>query len=326
MYTYDLSPAIAEIRRTGAKRVGLESPDGLKRLASVAAREIEAQTGAEVTLSGESCWGACDMNLKLWEESDLLIHLGHTPMFARERTVYVPVRMEVDVLPVVELALERIPGRRVVLLTTVQHLHQMERVEALLRARGKEPLYGPVGGRVRAPGQMLGCDFRAARAEGDALLYVGSGDFHPLGAAMGTRLPVVVADPVTGQVRVVTAERILEERRKVLKRAAAARRWGILVSPKPGQARGGIARRLAGEAEKRGWETWTVFMDEVAPSKVDNFGFDAWVNTACPRLALDDAHRFEKPMLTPQEFEILLGLRRWEEYVFDEISGHYDIA
>ncbi len=326
MYAYDLSPAIAEILRAGAKRVGLETPDGLKRLAPEAAREIESKTGAQVAISGEPCWGACDMNLKLWEQVDILVHLGHAPMLVRERVVYVPVRMEVDVLPVVELALERLPGRRVVLLTTVQHLHQMERVEALLRARGKEPLYGPAGGRVKAPGQMLGCDFRAARADGDALLYVGSGDFHPLGAAMGTRLPVVVADPVTGQVRVVTADGLLEERRRVLKRAAGARRWGILVSPKPGQARGGLARKLAGEAARKGWETQTVFMDEVAPSKVDNFGFDAWVNTACPRLALDDAHRFEKPMLTPQEFEILLGLRRWEDYAFDEISGHYDIA
>lgn len=344
-YAYDLSPAIAEIRRAGAARVGLETPDGLKRLAPEAAREIESKTGARVVISGEPCWGACDMNLKLWEQVDLLVHLGHAPMLARERVVCVPVRMEADVLPVVERALERLPGRRVVLLTTVQHLHQMERVEALLRARGLEPVYGSSGGRIRAPGQLLGCDFRAARAirghepsnpessdlsgsvrAGDALLYVGSGDFHPLGAAMGTRLPVVVADPVTGQVRVVTAEGLLEERRRVLKRAAGARRWGILVSPKPGQARGGLARRLADGAARRGWETQTVFMDEVAPSKVDNFGFDAWVNTACPRLALDDAHRFERPMLTPQEFEILLGLRKWEDYVFDEISGHYDIG
>jgi 2-(3-amino-3-carboxypropyl)histidine synthase len=326
MYAYDLAPAIAEIRRTGAQRVGLETPDGLKRLAPDAARKIEEETGAGVVVSGESCWGACDTNVKLWEQVDLLVHLGHAPMLARERMVFVPVRMEVDPLPVVEKALARIPGRRVVLLSTVQHLHKMGEVEALLRARGKEPLYGPDGGRVKAPGQMLGCDFRAARADGDALLYVGSGDFHPLGAAMGTRKPVVVADPVTGQVRVVTAEGLLEERRRVLKRAAGARRWGILVSPKPGQARGGLARKLAEEAARKGWETQTVFMDEVAPSKVDNFGFDAWVNTACPRLALDDAHRFEKPMLTPQEFEVLLGLRKWEEYVFDEISGHYDIG
>lgn len=325
MYRYDLSPAVEEIRRRNAEWVGLETPDGLKRLAPEAARELEEKTGARVILSGEPCWGACDSNGKLLEEVDLLVHLGHAPMLAGERVVFVPVRVEADVRPVVEEALKRLEGRRIVLLTTVQHLHDLPKIEALLRSHGKEPVYGPDGGRVKAPAQLLGCDFRAARADGDALLYIGSGDFHPLGAAMATRRPVVAADPVTGQVRVLAVDELLEERRRVLKRAAGARRWGVLVSPKPGQARGGLARRLCGQAAARGWEARAVLMDEVSPAKLLNFGFEAWVNTACPRLALDDGHRFEKPLLTPQEFEILLGLRSWEEYAFDEISGHYDV-
>ena len=50
-----------------------------------------------------------------------------------------------------------------------------------------------------------------------------------------------------------------------------------------------------------------------------NLGFDAYVNTACPRLALDDQSRFPVPLLSPAEFEIALGLRKWEDYEIDEI-------
>ncbi|NLD57871.1 MAG: diphthamide biosynthesis enzyme Dph2, partial [Methanomicrobiales archaeon] len=63
-----------------------------------------------------------------------------------------------------------------------------------------------------------------------------------------------------------------------------------------------------------------VTMNEVSPDELLNLGFDAYVNTACPRLAYDDQVRFPAPVLSPQEFEILCGVRGWEEYAIDEIS------
>jgi 2-(3-amino-3-carboxypropyl)histidine synthase len=40
---------------------------------------------------------------------------------------------------------------------------------------------------------------------------------------------------------------------------------------------------------------------------------DAYVNTACPRLSLDDASRFRKPVLTPNEALVVAGELTWEE-------------
>jgi 2-(3-amino-3-carboxypropyl)histidine synthase len=60
-------------------------------------------------------------------------------------------------------------------------------------------------------------------------------------------------------------------------------------------------------------------MNEVSPDELLNLGFDAYVNTACPRLAYDDQVRFPAPVLSPQEFEILCGARDWEQYAIDEI-------
>ena len=61
-------------------------------------------------------------------------------------------------------------------------------------------------------------------------------------------------------------------------------------------------------------------MDLVTPDQLLQFKVDAYVNTACPRLAIDGIGRFQSPMLTPQEFEIVLGEREWEKLVLDEIT------
>jgi 2-(3-amino-3-carboxypropyl)histidine synthase len=60
-------------------------------------------------------------------------------------------------------------------------------------------------------------------------------------------------------------------------------------------------------------------MDLVTPEQLLAFKVDAYVNTACPRITIDDSERFHVPVLTPQEFEIVLGERKWEPFVMDEI-------
>jgi 2-(3-amino-3-carboxypropyl)histidine synthase len=73
------------------------------------------------------------------------------------------------------------------------------------------------------------------------------------------------------------------------------------------------------KAKEKGMKAYILTMDLVTPEQLINFKTDVIVNTACPRIAIDDAGRFPAPMLTPPEFEIVLGER--EELVFDEIRG-----
>ena len=46
---------------------------------------------------------------------------------------------------------------------------------------------------------------------------------------------------------------------------------------------------------------------------------DSYVSTACPRIAIDDYMQYKAPIITPIELEIVLGIRQWEDYVFDQI-------
>jgi 2-(3-amino-3-carboxypropyl)histidine synthase len=101
-----------------------------------------------------------------------------------------------------------------------------------------------------------------------------------------------------------------------MEKARGAKTAGIIVSTKSGQQRMELARRLASLSP----HAVIVTMREVNPDELLNLGFACYVNTACPRLAYDDQVRFPVPVLSPEEFEILCGVRTWDAYAIDEIS------
>ena len=147
------------------------------------------------------------------------------------------------------------------------------------------------------------------------ILFVGTGVFHPLGVQLATGAHVVALDPLSGQAVEVDAGKFLRKRHALIEKARSARHIGIIVSTKPGQNRYSLGKRLLSLCDR----AYLVFMNEVSPDELLNLGFGAYVNTACPRLAYDDQVRFPAPVLTPGEFEILCGTRRWEDYVVDEM-------
>ena len=64
------------IRERGARAVGLQFPEGLMRYAIDISRLVGDLSGAEVFISGDSCFGACDIpNCK---GVDLVVQFGHS--------------------------------------------------------------------------------------------------------------------------------------------------------------------------------------------------------------------------------------------------------
>lgn len=79
-YDFELQEAIKRIREEKARRVCIQMPDGLKPKATEIAQQLEEQTGAEVLVWMDSCFGACDIPLELKNlKVDLLIQFGHSP-------------------------------------------------------------------------------------------------------------------------------------------------------------------------------------------------------------------------------------------------------
>lgn len=77
-YDLELERAISEIKKSKAKLVCIQLPDGLKPLATDIADELEKKTSAKILIWMGTCFGACDTPV-LPKEVDLLIQWGHSP-------------------------------------------------------------------------------------------------------------------------------------------------------------------------------------------------------------------------------------------------------
>jgi 2-(3-amino-3-carboxypropyl)histidine synthase len=309
----DLSDLIRDLRARGARTVALQFPEGLRRQAPGMALALR-EAGFEPIVSGDPCHGACDLPLPALALADVLVHVGHAPVEDRPGIVYDLHPMDFDP-GVLGKAVPLLSGNRVGLVTTSQHLHLIPRMVEFLRERGVEAVVAGGSGRARHAGQVLGCSFSGARETGcGEILYVGTGLFHPEGIQLATGARVIALDPYLGTAAPVSAERLRRRRFALIEKARGAGRIGILLSTKSGQQRLALARRLAALSPK----AVLVALCEVSPDELLNLGFDCYVNTACPRLAYDDQPRFPVPVLSPQEFEILCGVRTWDEYAIDE--------
>jgi 2-(3-amino-3-carboxypropyl)histidine synthase len=308
------SDLIEQLKKRGAKVVALQFPAGLKRKAAEYATILKA-AGFEVIISGDPCYGACDLALDTLEHSDVLVHIGHAPVDAQNRVVFVPYEVDFDVT-VLEKALPLLKGKTTGLVTTVQHVHLIPAMEAFLKGKGVDVRVADGSGRTPHRGQVLGCCFTTAReTHADEVLFVGTGLFHPIGIALSTGSLVIALDPLAGTVQDVSGDALMRRRFAVIEKTRGAKSVGIIVSTKGGQARMALAKRLAALSP----DAVIVTMKEVSPDELLNLGFGAYVNTACPRLAYDDQIRFPVPVLSPQEFEILCGARDWVNYTVDEI-------
>jgi 2-(3-amino-3-carboxypropyl)histidine synthase len=307
--------------------VAIQLPLGLRPYLS----EIEAtlnRSNVEVVVLADSCYGACDIADAKAKQlgCDVLLHYGHADMDIRTclPTLYVEAHMTLDPSEVVKQALRGQKFKRLGIATTVQHISFISQVKKILRSLGIEPLIGKPGSRARYPGQVLGCDWGCVRAvadDVDAFFYVGTGRFHPIGVCLASGKDVITANPLaSGSERIVSGNTLLKKRKAMIARAASCQSFGVLVSTKPGQARFKLASNLVSEFRKAGLSSHLLVMDEITPEKVSDFKeIEAFVCAACPRLPIDDAARFDRPILTPFEVMVMLGKKKFEPYQLDEV-------
>jgi 2-(3-amino-3-carboxypropyl)histidine synthase len=78
-YDFELDRIVDEIKKSKAKLVALQFPEGLKKQAVGIAREIEKRTGCVIIIFADSCYGACDTREADAEKLgvDLIFQFGH---------------------------------------------------------------------------------------------------------------------------------------------------------------------------------------------------------------------------------------------------------
>jgi 2-(3-amino-3-carboxypropyl)histidine synthase len=187
----------------------------------------------------------------------------------------------------------------------------------LLLKAGKTVAIGDAG-QAKYAGQVTGCDYSNAKSiskETDAFLFIGGGRFHAIGVALATAKPTIITDPYEKRAYPIHDEvkRILKQRWASISEAKKAEKFGILIGLKSGQKKVEEAMEAKKKLEKSGKKATLLALREVTPEALTQFPVDAFVNTTCPRISLDDASRFPKPVLTFEEMLVMAGEMSWEE-------------
>jgi len=194
-----------------------------------------------------------------------------------------------------KINLDKLP-KKIGIVTTSQFLDNIKDIINYLKKNDKEVFIDK--DKQRNLGQILGCDISAAAKIQDkinAFLYVGSGEFHPLGVALQTKKEVFTFNPVSGVFSKLD-EKEIEDYKKIRKvrcvRFLHADNIGILVSTKPGQNSYKKALEIKEKLEEEGKKCFIFVFDTLDANEMANFPFiEFWINTACPRIADDKDKR-----------------------------------
>lgn len=334
MYDLEMGRVAQEIVKRRARRVLLQLPDGLKPKGFDLARGIEKRTGALVMLSSSHCFGSCDLATDEAKAlgADVIVHYGHSPWEydAGVRVIYVEARSDLNVEKSLTRALLRLKdAERIGLVAPLQFVAKLEIACSLLRGMGKEGIIGGKGDGLAYKGQITGCNYSSAIRmidSVDAFIVIGGGTFHALGLALTSGKKTIVADPHSRRAYEVDhlRKRILMQRWALISRFDDHESFGILVGIKPGQRHLKEAKEIKKEMERHGRRSLIIPISDLEDHTLQSFSdIDAFIDTACPRVAIDDLSKFSKPILLPAEIEVALKKTQWDVNHPLRISPHF---
>lgn len=322
MLKIELTDAIKQLKRLKAKKIFLQIPEGLKTKTDDLVNELE-EKGFEVATSMDPCFGACDLKQKEAKqlECDAILHLGHTKFLEKTSipTVYAPLKYELGERfeRIGKILTEWLKDERmneVGIVTTAQFLDYLPKLKETLKENKITALIGK--GKRCENGQVLGCNYSSAEVKPPVIVYFGDGLFHPLGIHFATQKKVIIANPISLEIKKLEEEKdeFLKRRILLIERAKEAKSFAILVSIKEGQNRITEAEKIKKELEKKGKKANIYVMDYISNTALLGINAGALINTACPRISIDDFMQYKLPIINLNEVEYLLGKKNYEKY------------
>jgi 2-(3-amino-3-carboxypropyl)histidine synthase len=275
---------ISEIKKSGYKRLLLQVPEGLKTEITRIVREIEKETSAKVFIWAEPCYGACDLPIEAAKmlNVDAIIHLGHLDFGVKSEVpiIYFPIEYYLKIPPALKKEISGLKQKKIAVFSSVQFKKTLDELEVILKECGKTIIEKKI---------ILGCSDIKTSAK--VSLFIGSGKFHPK-ALKGI---VYQIDLEKGNLVDLSSEIKREEMKRFarLEKLKTAKKVGILLSKKRGQFYPDF-EKLKERLEKDGKSVEILIFDEITNDKLLGLDFDAYINTACPRIL--DNH-FDRPVI-----------------------------
>jgi 2-(3-amino-3-carboxypropyl)histidine synthase len=283
-------------------KILLQVPAGLKTKALEIASQLE-RDGHQVFISGENVYGACDLREDDAQKLgiDKIINYGHTQFMESNIPVeYKEIRENIDILPILEKHWQTLQEEKICLLASLQFIDNVSQAKSFLEEHGKLIIIPPEqqGSQKLYPGQVLGC--ACSLPEADAYLYIGSGNFHATSPSLIGKA-VYSLDVEHSEIRKVDSSLLEKQKYAAIALAKHAKTFGILVSTRRGQFNLPLAEKTRDSLKAKGKHAFIIVMDEFTPDKLVGIKCDCWVNTACPRIAIDNRTSFGQPIVNANE-------------------------
>lgn len=328
-YDFEEERVVEEIKKRNARRVLLQLPEGLKKEAFKILEDVKGKTKAELIFSGRGCWGGCDLAVEEAKKikADLLIHFGHAPFVKSDfPIIYIELYSKLNIVDMLEKEIKKLDIKKVGLIGSVQFIRQFDRIKIFLESCDKEIIIPKKKGFSAYDGHVVGCEYnllKGIESEVDGFLVVGN-KFHSLGAAlMCTNKKVYLLDEQTGKIELMNNERdkVIRKRAIAIDKVKQAEKIGIVVDKKIGQYNMRIAENLRNDFEKLGKKIIIIIVDEFNPSIMNFYDVNAFIDTACPRIAFEDFEKYDKPMITSREAKVAIGKLSWDELLEKGLIG-----
>ncbi len=186
--------------------------------------------------------------------------------------------------------------KKVGLCATVQYLGLLKDIRKQIE-KSKRQVILLDSNNTNTLGQILGCS--SFRLQGfEDILFIGDGMFHPINLKVRFGQRVLAFNPLSKKMHEVTEAEVGRLRGRINAMRAkfySSKCIGVLLSTKPGQLWNGFDSLEQKYPEKR---FYYFAFDEVNLGQLENFRFvDVFVNTACPRLGMEDSLEQGKPII-----------------------------
>ncbi|KAJ4356313.1 Diphthamide biosynthesis protein 1 [Didymosphaeria variabile] len=331
-YNFEIHKCIHRIRSSGAKNIALQFPEGLLLFATTISDILTRFCPDTTTLiMGDVTYGACcidDFTARALG-CDLLIHYAHSCLIpvavTKIATLYIFVAIGIDTQNLVNTITQNFPtGKTIALVGTIQFNATIHGIVSILKREGFEAIVPQIA--PLSKGEILGCTSPSMAimhgqldAKGreepvpDLLLYLGDGRFHLESAMIANpSLPAYRYDPYSRRLTHETYQHtsLYSLRRTAIITARKARTWGIILGSLGRQGNPHTLTLIENELKRQGLKSINLLLSEIFPGKLAMMDdVEAWVQIACPRLSIDWGYAFPRPLLSPYEALVALGVR-----------------
>ncbi len=299
------------------KRIGIEVPLLMQNFVFDLALFLKNQLQIEVIVSGEPCFGACDIKHTglLASGAEGIIHFGNLEIpnldYMRLNILFIPLLVKVDISEVLLQAKQRLLNdniKTIGLVSSIQYVHNISKSKKFFSNNNIQAFAGKGNSRIKSQGQVLGCNVSSAISIKDTVqcfVFLENGNFHAKPVCLATKKDVYCFDPFNLQEKKLDYLELIEKEKEKetnkLKILSKGRRAGVILSDKIGQNRKQAAEQVINILRNNNISSLLINANYLHESIFRSIDVDYYVSTACPRLALDESTIGGKQIINIEE-------------------------